>query len=85
MSGDILLKKRNTFILKPGTITSFPFKALSIPYFATYSLDNAFMLKCTFATLLKFVATGPGHYTLTFTFDFSLLNSSYILSVSLNT
>ena len=44
LSGDILLKKRNTFILKPGTITSFPFKALSIPYFATYSLLNALIL-----------------------------------------
>ncbi len=70
LSGAILLNTFKTFILFPGIITNFPFSVLSIAYFATYSLDNAFMLNLTFATLLKFVATGPGHNALIVTFDF---------------
>ena len=78
VSGDILLKNLAIFIFQPGIIKNFPFKVLFIAYLATYSLDKLFNANFTFATLLKFVFTGPGHKTLILTFDLSFFNSSFI-------
>ena len=68
-----------------GIIISFPLNIFLIEYFATYSLDIDFKSNETFALLLKFVLTGPGHKTDILTFDLYLLNSSAIDVVSLKT
>ena len=54
---------------------NFPFSIFFIAYFATFSLLNEYRLNFTPATLLKFVLTGPGHNTLTLTFEFFTFNS----------
>ena len=62
------MKNFDNFILSPGIIKSFFLNIWSIAYRATNLLDNGFTANSTPATLLKFVWTGPGHKTDTFTF-----------------
>ena len=69
-SGNIFEKNLTLLFSTPGIIINFPFSALSIPIFATCSLGILGALKTTFATLLKFVSTGPGHKMLIFTLLF---------------
>src|SRR5699024_10064094 len=84
-SGNILENALTHLFKTPGIMINLPFRVLSIPYFATLSLDILGALNTTFATLLKFVLTGPGHNILILTFDLFFFSSLFIALVNLIT
>ena len=65
--------KETNFIFNPGIINNLFLNILSIAYLATYCDVSAFIENSQFATLLKFVSTGPGHKILICTLLYILL------------